>query len=339
MPHDLLSGPPLCEMPENYLCQLRSQTGIFSFFGLYFRALYRNMHNQHKLKRVLQLIQLLKSEPPKNIRYLSEVLQSTDRTVYRYLDLLKAVGFIVDRDEHKRVYINHHEVGMPAFTGEEASLIRKTIGMAGKKTKLHDSILNKLEEPGEVSRSGEHLLQAHLGKIIDDLQTAIKEQRKVVLLNYHSVHSNSISDRKVDPLGFSANFQSLIAFEPASGSVKLFNTERITRVTIMRRRFERSVNHVPQEIDAFGFSAGKKRFRVTLQLNMRASVLMKERYPLTVSCIRPGRKRGFFLFEAQVFDLKPIAHFVLGFPDDVTVIEGEPLKAQIKAMVKKLLDK
>jgi predicted DNA-binding transcriptional regulator YafY len=213
------------------------------------------------------------------------------------------------------------------------------IGMAAKKTKLHDSILAKLQTTDQAERSANHLLQAHLGIIIDDLQTAIKEQRKVVLLNYHSVNSNTISNRKVDPLGFSANFQSLIAFEPESGAVKLFNTERITGVTITRIHFERGDNHVPGAIDAFGFSAGKKRYPVKLLLNMRACVLMKERYPLTEFCIHPDRKPGLFRFEAQVYDLKPLAHFILGFPDDITVIESEPLKTQIRLMLKKLLHK
>jgi predicted DNA-binding transcriptional regulator YafY len=253
--------------------------------------------------------------------------------------MLKAVGFKVERDQHKRVFINSTDFEPPLFTSDEASLLRRMVSMAAKKTKLHDSILDKLQAAGEAEHSAIHLLQAHLGKIIDDLQTAIKEQRKVVLLNYHSVNSNSVSDRKVDPLGFSANFQSLIAFEPASGAVKLFNTERITRVTVTRTRFERSENHVPGAIDAFGFSAGKKRYPISMLLNMRACVLMKERYPLTEFCISPDRKKDFFRFEAYVYDLKPLAHFVLGFPDDITLVESEPLKAQIRLMVKKLLDK
>ena len=81
------------------------------------------------------------------------------------------------------------------------------------------------------------------------------------------------------------------------------------------------------------------RYPVTLLLNLRACVLMKERYPLTEFCISPDRKKDLFRFEAQVFDLKPLAHFVLGFPDDVIVIEGDPLKEQISLMIKKLLAK
>ncbi|MFM9052718.1 MAG: HTH domain-containing protein, partial [Bacteroidota bacterium] len=76
------------------------------------------MHNQHKILRVLQLIALLKARPAKSLRHLSEVLDSTERTVYRYLDLLEAVGFRISRDNGNRVFIEHddHSAGEINFT-------------------------------------------------------------------------------------------------------------------------------------------------------------------------------------------------------------------------------
>ena len=46
------------------------------------------MLNQHKILRVLQLISLLKQEPAKSIRQLGGIIETTDRPVYRYFDLL-----------------------------------------------------------------------------------------------------------------------------------------------------------------------------------------------------------------------------------------------------------
>ena len=63
------------------------------------------MHNQNKILRVLQLISLLKKEPAKSIRFLSGILESTDRTVYRYLDLIKELGFELQRDQYNRFLI------------------------------------------------------------------------------------------------------------------------------------------------------------------------------------------------------------------------------------------
>jgi predicted DNA-binding transcriptional regulator YafY len=61
------------------------------------------MYNQNKILRVLQLISLLKKEPSKSIRFLSGILESTDRTVYRYLDLIKELGFELQRDQNNRL--------------------------------------------------------------------------------------------------------------------------------------------------------------------------------------------------------------------------------------------
>ncbi|HAH54274.1 MAG TPA: transcriptional regulator, partial [Flavobacterium sp.] len=55
------------------------------------------MLNQHKILRVLQLMTLLKKEPSKSIKFLAGMLESTERTVYRYLDLIKELGFDLER--------------------------------------------------------------------------------------------------------------------------------------------------------------------------------------------------------------------------------------------------
>ena len=74
------------------------------------------MLNQHKILRVLQLITLLKAKPAKSIPYLTEILKSSGRTVYRYLDLLEELGFEIRRDKESRVFIevandNRQEIG------------------------------------------------------------------------------------------------------------------------------------------------------------------------------------------------------------------------------------
>ena len=63
------------------------------------------MLNQHKILRVLQLISLLKKEPSKSIKFLAGIVESTDRTVYRYLDLIKELGFDLQRDSFNRYFI------------------------------------------------------------------------------------------------------------------------------------------------------------------------------------------------------------------------------------------
>jgi hypothetical protein len=63
---------------------------------------FDTMLNQHKILRVLKLISYLEQAPTKSISHLAEMLDSTDRTVYRYFDLIRECGFDLQRDEHNR---------------------------------------------------------------------------------------------------------------------------------------------------------------------------------------------------------------------------------------------
>ena len=63
------------------------------------------MLNQHKILRVLQLIALLKKSPAKSIKNLASILSNTDRTIYRYLDLIKDLGFDLQRDAYNKYFI------------------------------------------------------------------------------------------------------------------------------------------------------------------------------------------------------------------------------------------
>ena len=57
------------------------------------------MLNQRKILRVLQLIATLEVQPSKSIQHLAKLLETTDRTVYRYLDLIRACSFDLQRDQ------------------------------------------------------------------------------------------------------------------------------------------------------------------------------------------------------------------------------------------------
>jgi predicted DNA-binding transcriptional regulator YafY len=50
-----------------------------------------------------------------------------------------------------------------------------------------------------------------------------------------------------------------------------------------------------------------------------------------------GAEPDTWVFSASIFDLKPLAHFILGFPDDVRILEGKELKQHILQQVNRIL--
>jgi predicted DNA-binding transcriptional regulator YafY len=284
------------------------------------------MHNQNKILRVFQLINLLKTEPAKSMRHISEVLDSTERTLYRYFNLLEELGFQIHRDEQNRVYIPADRINNEvAFTRDEIIFLKKLLQSTGKKVKIKDSILGKLLVHSDVQIGTKLALNAHLGKIVEAISEGIDTKRQVILRKYHSFHTNSVTDRLVEPIAFTENYSSLIAFEIGTKQNKIFNIDRITAVEITRHPFRNGKHHRVEELDPFGFTRKDEEYSIELHLSMRAALLLKEEYPMTLDHIRLLEKQGIYSFKAKVYDLRPVARFILGLSQEINIIEGNEL--------------
>ena len=293
------------------------------------------MLNQHKILRVLQLISLLKKEPSKSIKFIAGILESTDRTVYRYLDLVKELGFDLQRDSYNRFYIVSNENNETVdFTNEEASLLRELLLSSGKKSNLKDALLRKIYLKSEIVIQGNHLLNAHLGKIVSDLSMAITEHKQVILKKYQSANSNSITDRLVEPISFTDNYTSLCAFEVETAKNKYFNIERITEVEVLQRQNEFESQHQLDAPDAFGFTAlNGLPFDIDIRLNLRAFVLLKQEYPMVISFVKQEPKTSYYRLKTSINNPKPVFRFVLGLLDDVEIIGSNEFKDYLKNYV------
>jgi proteasome accessory factor C len=103
------------------------------------------MHNQNKLLRLLQQISALQASPAKTMHAIANLIGSTERTVYRYLDLLKAVGFNIEKDTNHKIYIDNGMLDIKEIlTADEIKLIQESIKVLGKSSPLIDTINQKL---------------------------------------------------------------------------------------------------------------------------------------------------------------------------------------------------
>lgn len=298
------------------------------------------MLNQHKILRVLQLISLLQKEPSKSIKFLAGMLESTDRTVYRYLDLVKELGFDLQRDSHSHFFITSEAVtGTIDFTNEEATLLRDLLLSSGSKSNLKDALLRKIYLKSEIVIQGNHLLNAHLGKIVSDLSKAISQNKQVLLKKYQSANSNTITDRVVEPISFTDNYTSLCAFEVESQKNKYFNIERITEVEFLSNQNEFEALHQFDIPDAFGFTAlNGLPFDIDIRLNLRAFVLLKQEYPMVVPFVKQASKSTSYRLKMRINNPKPVIRFVLGLLDDVEIIGSTEFKDYLKNYVFAILE-
>lgn len=280
------------------------------------------MFNQHKIYRVLQLISQLQNKPSKSVRFMSNFLECTERTTYRYIDLLKQLGFDIQKDEHNKFFILSDKDTDDIFTKEEAGYLIEMIKTVGKENKLQHAVLKKIYLKSEASHQAKSLFKAHLSKLVEKINKSIEQDKKVVLKQYHSVNSNKISDRLVEPFQFTENYNAICAFEIASKQNKYFNLERIIDVEVVNEPQENHKFHEVEKTDVFGFTERNgEKFAVELQLSLRAYILFKEANSGLDKFITKIENSDLYLLKVNVNNPKPIVSLIRGLKDEI-IIDG-----------------
>jgi proteasome accessory factor C len=293
------------------------------FTLLFAPSIVKNMLNQNRILKVLQLIGQLKAQSPKSLKLLAKQFETSERTIYRYIDLLNELGFEIKKDAFNRYFISGKETkDQFIFSNEEADFLKQLVLQYGNDHLLKEVVLRKIGLESEMHEVGEELTKVHLGKIIENLNKAIENKVQVVLKNYFSVHSNSVSDRWVEPVRFSENYQYLCAFEIESLQNKFYAIERIQSVKLTHEYFKYEKNHFFEEVDVFGFSKSDKSYEVDILFNLRAFILFKEEYPNSLKFITETKKNEQYRFCAEINNLKPLARFVKGLPGDI-IVQGK----------------
>jgi len=242
------------------------------------------MFNQNRILRVFKLITLLKTYPAKSIKRLAASLEISERSCYRYMDLLAELGFEVRKDDHNKFFLQEK---LPYL--EESNILATNI------------------------------VHGHLAKLLARINEAIKEQKQVILHKYQSASSESIADRLVEPIGFTANYTYLCAYEPADAQNKYFKLERMGSIEILAETYKFKEAHVLLTPDVFGFNDSGEKFPIKLKLTMRAMLFLKDDYPATADYLS-DQKDGSWLLEVEVNSMEPVERILRGMPGEVEMV-------------------
>jgi proteasome accessory factor C len=197
------------------------------------------MIHQHKILRVLQLIIALQAETPKSKDHLCVIIDAGERTLYRYFELLHEIGFNIKKDENKRYFIDTNNLlEVTTFTEEEVNYLTSALMTNGSNPLVSKAILNKIAVRSDVHIAAELMGNAHITKIIEDINEAIATKSQVILRKYQSINSQTITDRLVEPISIDANYRTITAFEVASLKNKTFVVERIKEVAHTKSKLQ-----------------------------------------------------------------------------------------------------
>ena len=237
--------------------------------------------NQNRLFRLLQLIRLLRSERELTLKDLAQILETGERSMYRYLRLLESVGFEVIRSKEGVIRIAGQEI-RDVFTEKEAALIQGAIRAAYPGEKMAESISRKLDVFGQINALVHPIAQAGHAQILGRISEGISMEKRVVLKGYHSANSNTISHRIIEPIGFVGAHAFVAGLEVATGRNKFYRVDRISGVEVLEEPISRKAEHVERVPDVFGFALepGAAMKRVRLDLSLKAALFLKAEAPL-----------------------------------------------------------
>ncbi len=295
------------------------------------------MAEQAKFQKMLEILLMLDCKYGRTIQEISERFDVSPRTVYRYFDTFKQVGFVI---ENKNGFFNINKEESSAkdisqllhFTEEEAFILGKAIHAIEDGSELKDKLAKKLYSLYDFDRVIHAISKKEETDNIFNIIQAIKQQKQVILKEYKSGHSNNIRDRLVEPIDFTVNYMGVWCYDTEDQSNKIFKTARIKEVVVTDTCWEHKPEHYKGITDIFRMQSFEP-IAIQLRLSMLAYNLLIEEFPLSEKYIKESDDHKYIL-TTDVGNFIGVGRFVLGLPDEIEVIYPQAFKDYLNSKMK-----
>jgi proteasome accessory factor C len=292
---------------------------------------------RNQLIRLLKAISLLSNEGGRNIKQLATALGVTDRTAYRYKEVLEEVGFKLDQDATD---FRYHVARAPrnlrpnlSFTAEEVDLVMQLLRDHAQSSTIK-AISDKLYVHSDLLTVPNRLLEAQFGANVATVQQALLARRQIWLRGYRSVNSSEITDRLVEPVDLQDHYRRLFAYDPEKKDLRQFRLERVGKVELGEQPCRYTHPTAKVETDVFWYM-GAQKIRVALQLEQGAYDMMREEFPRVEECVQPSGL-GTYRFETDLYGLPAIGSWILRLPDKIQIISPVELKEHVRERIGRL---
>lgn len=291
------------------------------------------MSDQAKFQKMLEVLLLLDCQYGRTIAELSERFEVSQRTVYRYLDTFKNVGFVIENNNgyfkiDKRNATVQDISHLLHFSEEEAFILSKAIHTIDDADELKNKLVKKLYSLYDFDRVIHAISKKEESENIYSLLQAIKQQKQVVLQSYKSGNSKNIRDRIVEPIDFTINYTGVWCYDIEDGINKVFKTSRIKNVVLLEQVWKYKPKHKKGIIDIFRMQSFEP-VTVSLDLSLVAYNLIIEEYPLSEKYITKITD-NLYRLECEVGNFIGVGRFILGLPGEVSILEPIALTNHIQ---------
>lgn len=276
------------------------------------------------------------------VEQLAERLDTSTRSIYRYIDSFRACGFAVEKVEGSIYRLIRMPTGykdlqnLVYFSEEEARVLTYLIESLDETNSLKSSLYKKLCAVCDTKSLKDYSGSSKNAANIQALSNAIIDHKTVVLKGYASASSGTVRDRKVEPFEFTNNHIDIWAYDCEKMAVRLFKISRINGVDILPIEWQHEAEHKKGFLDAFRMM-GKTQTHVRLEMSLRAKNLLCEEFPLATPDVIEND--GKFIFDSMVTHMEGVGRFVIGLASDIKIIESPELEEYVKSFAHKHLTK
>ena len=287
---------------------------------------------QPKIEKIFNLIRMMSGKKTFTVGELAEKMDTSYRSIYRYIDTFRSAGFVVEKIQGSTYRI----VKMPSscknfdklvyFTEEEAAVINSLIENLEETNSFKTTLRKKLsaicDRTDILNATPKHPTAVKLFALND----AMHKKKRVVLKSYESAHSGTVLDRTVEPYRYTEVCMAIWAYDVENKDCCIFKVSRIGKVQITDIDWQNESEHRDGFVDAFRM-AGTERYHVRLELSLRAKNLLAEEFPLAVKDIRMENDK--WIYEGDVTHMAGIGRFVIGLIRDIRILESDELRSYI----------
>ncbi|MBP5692222.1 MAG: WYL domain-containing transcriptional regulator [Bacteroidales bacterium] len=295
--------------------------------------------DQPKVERMLRLMMLLAGNRNYTIQDLADKLETSYRSIYRYLDTFKEAGFVV----HKSGDYYHIAKESPFFkdisqlvhfTDEEAYMVNRLIDGIDNTNVIKQNLRRKLATIYSISSVADVVVKSENAGNVNALIEAIQQKKQAVLKDYASSHTGKVADRKVEPYKFTTNYISVWCYDLSDGVNKLFKTERMGSVKVLEKDWAHEKDHKAEFMDIFRYSSAETE-EIELRLSLRAKNLIEEEYPLSLKYITQ-EDDSHWILKTQICSPFGAARFIAGLANDIEIIRGGKIRRYLHKYAKDL---
>jgi predicted DNA-binding transcriptional regulator YafY len=292
-----------------------------------------------KFDRQLRLMILLTQNREYTLDQLCERLEISRRNLYYYIEGFKENGFIVEKkgqiyrlDKSSPFFKRITE--LVHFTEDEAITLKHVLESASDTSIQVRNLKNKLYKLYDFDILSNVEVSKQVAENISTLYDAIKEHRQVIIKGYSSPHSNTTSDRAVEPFLFMNGNNEIRCYELKSGMNKTFKISRMGGVKLLDLIWCNEKKHKIIYTDIFQFSSEDKK-PIKLRLNRLSCNILKEEYPIAEKYISQEDEQH-WIFQTDVCSYKGVGRFVLGMFEDIQVLESDEFATFLKDKIQSM---